>query len=265
MELYADSQLQTRVMLGVDTRLSAAEVQAPPTTFPLLLFTVKVEQWSGAQREEIENIQLQSLEGKSVSHDYYRRVPRWVDAASKEGEPGPLDNLKTLDFSQGTPTVQAGEAFAIPAKPTEDKKGQPQEATAPAPRKIVWQEESYHLTLLPLAFEEDVLRLKVGVSGQFLDRTTHQLLQPIQTEVEKALLAEQPIPFYLTRETVGGPEGYVVGSFLTGQNPSPGQCPLSRARLKHNRRQDRPGAPRPPSRSIAPEIFPGPARRVPCA
>jgi len=235
MELYADSQVQTRIMLAVDSCLSAAGVQAPPSTFPLLLFTIKVEQWSGADREEIENIQLQSLEGKTVSHDYYRRVPHWVDASSKEGEPSPLENVKTLDFSQGTPTVQAGEPFAISAKPKDDKKGkkkedsgQPQGANPAASRKLVWQQESYHLTLQPLAFEEDVLRLKVAVSGQFLDRATQQPLQPIQTEIEKALLAEQPIPFYLTREAVGGPEGYVVWVIPHWVKPIPGPAPSFR-------------------------------------
>ena len=216
MELYADSAMQTRVMLAVDTHLSTAEAIAPPSSFPLLLFTVKVEQWSGPNREEIENIQLQSLDGKTVGHDYSRRIPRWVDASVKDDEPVPQESLKPLDFAQGTPVVQAGEDFSIPIQSKEDKKGKkkedqgrPQNAQPPS-KKLVWQQESYHLTLLPVVFEGGVLRLKVAVSGQFMDRTTKQLLPPIQREVEKSLLADQPIPFYLTRETPQGPEGYVV-------------------------------------------------------
>lgn len=218
MELYADPRLQTRVMLAVDTKLAPQNVAAPASTFPLLLFTVKVEQWSGAEREEIENLQLQSLDGKEVSHEYRRRVPRWVDTDSPEGSAA-TEAVKTLDFSQGTPTVKAGEGFAIPAEPKgKGKKGKEQAEEAGAEQKpqaapalkLAWIQEFCNLTLEPLAFEGNYLRLKVTVSGQFLDRITKQLLAPVQLSAEKTLLAEQPVPFYLTREAVDGPHGYVV-------------------------------------------------------
>lgn len=229
MELYADPQLQTRVMLAVDTNLAPLSIAAPASTFPLLLFTVKVEQWSGAEREEIENLQLQSLDGKEVSHEYRRRVPRWVGGDSPEGAAEP-EPVKTLDFSQGTPTIKAGEGFAIPTEPKgKGKKDKEQEGEA-APEqqpqaapamKLAWIQEFCSLTMEPLAFEGNYLRLKVTVSGQFLDRITKQLLAPIQLSVEKTLLAEQPVPFYLTREAVNGPQGYVVWVVPSWTRPAP--------------------------------------------
>lgn len=231
MEIYADPVLQTRVMLAVDTRLAPLSVPAPASTFPLLIFTVKVEQWSGAERQEIEQLQLQSLDGKEVSHEYRRKVPRWVSADSPDGT-ATSESLKTLDFSQGTPTVRAGEGFAIPAEPKgKEKKGEEGEgATAQPPQpppalKLAWIQEFCNLTLEPVAFEGNYLRLKVSVSGQFLDRVTKQLLPPFQLSVEKTLLAEQPVPFYLTREAVDGPQGYVVWVVPSWTRPAPRPAP----------------------------------------
>jgi hypothetical protein len=230
MEIYADPVLQTRVMLAVDTHLAPLSVHAPASTFPLLIFTVKVEQWSGAEREEIEHLQLQSLDGKEVSHEYRRRVPRWVSADSAEGT-ATSEAVKTLDFSQGTPTVRAGEGFAIPAEPKgKGKKGEegegaaaqpPQPPQPPSALRLAWIQEFCNLALEPVAFEGNYLRLRVSVSGQFLDRITKQLLPPFQLSVEKTLLAEQPVPFYLTREAVDGPQGYVVWVVPSWSRPAP--------------------------------------------
>jgi hypothetical protein len=188
---------------------------------PPIRFLVRVEQWCGAQRVELENLQLQSLDGKSVSHDYSRRIPRWeIDQSSGESKQ-PLDELPVLDLNgKEAPVIKAGQGFTIPLAPEKPSKHPSKEkdgqATADTdkkeepPKKIVWDTESYHLTLEPLSLLGDKLTLSVKVEGQILDPMTHKLLPTVALKAEKVLLSGQPAPFYLTREALGGPQGYAV-------------------------------------------------------
>lgn len=145
MELFADPATGTHVSVAVGASL-AAHPGRPAASLPPILFFVRVEQMCGAQRDELENLQLQSLDGKPVSHDYSRRSPRWVEGAPREDEEQPLDKLPSLDFSKGTPVVKAGEGFSIPVppdasgRPAEKRKDKPGEgpdgkAAQPPPRR----------------------------------------------------------------------------------------------------------------------------------
>jgi len=220
MELYADPSTGSRVALTVSASLLGEEEKPRASVFPSVLFLVRVEQWAGAQRVELENLQLQSLDGESVSHDYVRKLPRWVADTSPEGEPDPLSKLPVLDFSKGSPTVNAGEGFSIAIEPKaqdKDKKSdapKPSDAANPTvkepPRHLVWDQESYHLAIDPVAFDGHRLTIKVRVQGQILDPVTRKPLAPVELSVEKALMPGQPTPFYLTRESEGGPLGYAL-------------------------------------------------------
>ncbi len=230
MELFADARTGTRLALAVSATLAAERAPDAPGSFPPIDFLVRVEQWNGAQRVELENLQLQSLEGATVSHDYQRRVPRWV-----EGEPGPgdtmaVDSLPLLDLNSGTPTVQAGQGFSIPLTPKGQEKQKKELAKESAkagggagaivggsakkpedkPRKIVWDQEFYHLAMEPVALSENRLSLRLAMRGQILNPVTKAPFPPVDLSVEKTLQPGQATPFYLTRETSGGPQGYVV-------------------------------------------------------
>jgi hypothetical protein len=196
---------------------------------------VRVEQWNGAQRAELESLQLQSLEGATVSHDYQRKVPRWVE--DTESTPGPdkdtlsLDGLPVLDLNNPTPTIQAGQGFSIPLSPKEQDKqrratekeeartrtdpgagstSEPSKSDGDKPRKISWDMEFYHLSMQPLALRGNELALRLSMRGQILDPVTKQPIPPVEVSVEKSLMPGQPTPFYLTREVSGGSQGYVV-------------------------------------------------------
>lgn len=231
MELFADPATGTHVSVAVAASL-AAHLSRPASPLPPILFFVKVEQMCGAQRDELENLQLQSLDGKPVSHDYSRRSPRWVEGAPSGEEEQPLDKLPSLDFSKGTPVVKAGEGFSIPLPP--DASGRPEEkkgdkpavgpdgkAAEPPPKKIVWDQEFYHLTLEPLAMDGDRLVLRASVKGQILDPVSKAPLPPVDLKAEKTLLSGQPVPFYLTRDVAGGTQGYVVWVIPRWAGPAP--------------------------------------------
>jgi hypothetical protein len=219
MEVYADQPTGVRVVLSV----SAFIVAAPkgPAEWPPILFGLRVEQWAGANRSEIESLQLQSLDGKEVSHDYSRKVPRWV-----EGRQGDivLDDLPVLDTTKGSPTVQAGQGFTINIQPEKDngkKKHQKKDDRLPSPpknqqappppaRSIVWDIEYYKLDITPLQVSKGGLRLRIHMEGRMLDPVTGKLGEVMDVTTEKEALAGEAVPIYLTRERDGGAQGYVA-------------------------------------------------------
>ncbi len=224
MELFADPRTGTQIVMAVQAALEAASATEAGSKFPPILFLVRVEQWNGAQRSEIETLQLQSLEGKTVGHDYQRSVPQWVEGAPSGPDQISTQHLKELDFSKGTPVIQAGEGFTIPLdekksshdktlkewaeKEKADQRGKKE--TPALPRKLVWDKEFYHLTLSPLSIRDNHLDLKVQIVGQMLSPTTHQPLPAVDISAEKSLLPDQPVPFYLTRDVDGATQGYVL-------------------------------------------------------
>lgn len=227
MELLADTSTGSRITLAVSAVLAAPKPAESKGSFPPVTFLVRVEQWNGAQRAEIENVQLQSLEGQKVTHDFERKVPRWVDAAAPEAgdkDALSLDNLPVLDTTNGSPTIKAGEGFSIPLSAKEQEKqrkaaakdrsgadilpGDPKDA--PPPKKIVWDREYYDLTLEPVAFHGDELFVRMTMHGQIMDPATKTLAPPLEQTVEKSLGTGQPTPFYLTRDGAGGATGYVA-------------------------------------------------------
>lgn len=221
MELFADPVTGSRLNLAVTARFADA---APPPLrggIPPIRFLVKVEQWAGAQRAELEALQLQSLDGLPVTHDYSRKVPRWVegaqDATGAPAQDQPLDALPLLDLSKGTPVVQAGQGFSIPVAPEERSKEKPagkaeggKKEDEPPPRRLVWDREYYHLTLKPLSLRDGRLALGVSVEGQILNPVTRAPMPVLDQSGEKTLVNGEPATFYLTRETSGGPLGFAV-------------------------------------------------------
>lgn len=235
MELFADSRTGTRLALAVSAKAAEESARDARRTFPPITFVVRVEQWNGAQRAELENLQLQSLDGSAVSHDYQRKVPRWVEATEPASAPDKdtlsLEGLPVLDLNSSMPTVQAGQGFSIPLSPKEQDKqrkatekeeaktradpgagslSEPSKAEGDKPRKIFWDTEFYHLSMEPLALRGNELALRLTMRGQILDPVTKQPVPPVEVSVEKSLMPGQPTPFYLTREASGGSQGYVV-------------------------------------------------------
>jgi hypothetical protein len=235
MELFADSNTGTRLALAISAKATEEGTRDAQRTFPPITFVVRVEQWNGAQRAELENLQLQSLEGSTVSHDYQRKVPRWVEDAEPASAPDEgalsLNGLPLLDLNSPTPTIQAGQGFSIPLSPKEQDKqrraterGEAKVLTDPGaasaegatnpggekPRKISWDMEFYHLSIEPLALRGNQLALRLTMRGQILDPVTKQPVPPVEVSMEKSLMPGQPTPFYLTREVSGGSQGYVV-------------------------------------------------------
>jgi hypothetical protein len=231
MELLADTSTGSRVTLAVSAVLAVPKASDQKSSFPPVTFLVRVEQWNGAQRVELENIQLQSLEGAKVTHDYERKVPRWVDAdAPESGDPDALslDSLPVLDTTHGNPTIKAGEGFSIQLSPKEQEKQRKAMAKESGkqgsdgnllpgaskdgepPKKIVWDREFYKLSIEPIAFHGDELFVKMTLRGQIMDPTTKTLAPPEELTVEKSLGTGQPTPFYLTRDGAGGATGYVA-------------------------------------------------------
>lgn len=231
MELLADSSTGSRVTLAVSAALAVPKASESKAAFPPVTFLVRVEQWNGAQRVEIENIQLQSLDGARVTHDYERKVPRWVDADAPEAgdrDALSLDNLPVLDTTSGNPTIKAGEGFSIQLTPKEQEKQRKAAAKETArqggdsnllpeasknsepPKKIVWDREFYKLTIEPMAFHGDELFVKMTMQGQIMDPSTKTLAPPQDFTTEKSLGTGQPTPFYLTRDGAGGATGYVA-------------------------------------------------------
>jgi hypothetical protein len=231
MELLADTSTGSRVTLAVSAVLAAPKASDSKSAFPPVSFLVRVEQWNGAQRVELESVQLQSLEGARVTHDYERKVPRWVDADSTESgdrDALSLDKLPVLDTTNGNPTIKAGEGFSIQLTPKEQEKQRRATAKETAketggsnllpdpakrgepPKKIVWDREFYKLSIEPIAFHGEELFVKMTMQGQIMDPTTKTLAPPQDFTMEKSLGTGQPTPFYLTRDGAGGATGYVA-------------------------------------------------------
>lgn len=235
MELFADSSTGTRLALAISAKTADETPRDARRSFPPITFVVRVEQWNGAQRAELENLQLQSLDGSAVSHDYQRKVPHWVEDAEPGAAPDKdtlsLEGLPVLDLNSPTPTIQAGQGFSIPLSPKEQDKqrkasekeeaktrtdpeagslSEPSKAGGDKPRKISWDTEFYHLSMEPLALRGNELALRLTMRGQILDPGTKQPVPPVEVSVEKSLMPGQATPFYLTREVSGGAQGYVV-------------------------------------------------------
>ncbi len=136
-----------------------------------------------------------------------------------------------MDLNNPTPTIQAGQGFSIPLSPKEQDKQRkasekeeakartdpeagslsaPSKAGGDRPRKISWDTEFYHLSMEPLALRGNELALRLTMRGQILDPVTKQPVPPVEVSVEKSLMPGQATPFYLTRESSGGSQGYVV-------------------------------------------------------
>lgn len=234
MEVFADPATKVRVILSVSARLQ--ETPQGPPEWPVLHFGLRVEQWAGARRDEVEALQLQSLEGRAVSHEYTRRVPRVVEG--REGDLV-LDDLPVIKPGEEGQALAAGQGFSIPlgstvtaseggegaegdsakgggstAKPKRDSrvpKAAPPPSTAPSgPKSLVWDEEYYRITLAPLQLSAGGMRLRVTMRGRVFDPDTGALMEELNLQQEKEILSGQPVPFYLTTEKGGGPIGFVA-------------------------------------------------------
>lgn len=238
MEVYADPATATRVLVSVEAALDAAPLPEPPPLPPLLFF-VRVEKWLGAHRVELEALQLQSLDGLPVSHDYERRVPRWVEGAPGEGGQDWTEGLPVVEPGKDPPALKAGQSFSIavePAKPKKEKKdrsaGPSAEPPAEAPaRKVAWESERYHLQITPLGLEGGRLRLRVAVRGRPLSAEKVPLPEVVLEE-EKTLRRMEPVPFYLTQEGPAGPTGYVVWVVPRWEAPDSPEAPAGIPEVK---------------------------------
>lgn len=227
IELFADGTTGVRLAMGVSASLTTKRAADAPSTFPPVIFLVRMEQWSGAQRVEIENLQLQSLEGAPVTHEYKRKVPRWVEGETDAKDAMSLDDLPVLDLNSGTPTVKAGQNFSIALTPKEQEKQKKELEKAAAkdgltaagggakkpndkPRKIIWDEEFYDLSIFPVSLHSNELTVRLVMRGQILDPATKLLAAPMDLSAEKTLQPGQSIPFYLTRDVSGGAQGFVA-------------------------------------------------------
>ncbi len=218
MEAYADPATAVRVLVSVEASLDQAPPPEPPPLPPLLFF-VRVEKWLGAHRMELEALQLQSLDGLPVSHDYERRVPRWVEGEAGEEGKDWTEGLPVVEPGKDPPALKAGQSFSIavePAKPNKkEKKAAPAASGSepppqePPPRKVAWETERYRLEITPLGLEGGRLRLRVAVRGRPLSAEKVPLPE-VALEEEKSLRRMEPVPFYLTQEGPAGPTGYVV-------------------------------------------------------
>jgi len=232
MEIYADPGTGIHLFLAIQCHLpEVPEVEERPR-WPMLQFSVRVEQWTGARRVELETLELHSLDGCAVTHDFERKVPRWEEGAVSPEE-DPLARLPVLDLSEEKPTVEAGQGFTIvlpdtaeqPEMTTPDQKppkrrGRDSRLPAPVPRStppeepespkhIEWSLEEYHLSLTPVRLEKANLVLEIGGEGSALDPSTHQPVPLSLLTVRRSLAPGEPSPFYLTREHDNGTMGFV--------------------------------------------------------
>lgn len=225
MDLLSDPVTTTRVILSVSAQL--IDNPPPPPQWPPIRFGVRVERWIGSNREEEEALQLQSIEGQSVSHHYVKKIPKVV-----EGRHGDLvlDDLPVVEPGKEGTNLKAGESFVVKLPPDEkkDKKKKhkkPEPATTPAlteepkegetpppetPHSIVWEEEYYDITITPLQISPGGMRIQVAMEGQLFDPESGLLQEKLDLRQEKEVLPGQPVPFYLTRELPTGPQGFVA-------------------------------------------------------
>lgn len=215
MEAYADLATAVRVLVSLEATLDRAPSPEPPPLPPLLFF-VRVEKWLGAHRVELEALQLQSLDGLPVSHDYERRVPRWVEGEAGEEGKDWTEDLPVVEPGKDPPALKAGQSFAIAVEPPKPHKktapaasGSEPPPKEPPPRKVAWETERYRLEITPLGLEGGRLRLRVAVRGRPLSADKVPLPE-VALEEEKSLRRMEPVPFYLTQEGPAGPTGYVV-------------------------------------------------------
>ncbi len=218
MQLFMDPLTGTHLILSITAAISRTGKE--DTQWPDLVFDVKTEQWEGVDHQEIENLQLQSLNGVPVSHDYCKQFPKWA----KESAAGQTDvnSIPVLDPKEKKPTVQAGQSFSIMLdsgnKKAKGKNSSSKDEGNAAARKgtkkkpqriLTWEKVYYHINIIPLAMEHRRIRMKVDMEGVIRDPKTHKLLAPFKQDQIREAMWGQAVPFYLTRETPNGPEGYV--------------------------------------------------------
>ncbi len=217
MEIFADSETGTHLNLAIHTKLvGAPTVQAGgEESLPAVRFTLRVEQWVGAQRAEMESCELISIDGQMVSHDYEKRIPRWVEGGPEDPD-DPLKDLPVLDLNEERPMVEAGQGFSIMLTPDEKAKGKKKskdpeqpEPEPPPPKHMVWGKEFYRVTIRPVFMEKNRLEVRLEGEGQVLDPVTGEAIPlPIQSVV-KSLGPFEPLPLYITREVQSGTTGFV--------------------------------------------------------
>lgn len=219
MELFSDEATGVHLMLSISARLLGNDEAPASKSLPSVIFLVRAERWIGAQREKIESLQLQSLAGKVVTHDYSRKIPIWTEKAKGDDEQGdPIEKLPVLQLGKKAPVVRAGEGFTIvsdshdAAKPAPPRKngGKDQPHQKTPEKKLAWKREYYHLSITPTAFDGGRLTLKINIVGRVFDSISKKSLPPVDLNETKQLVNGQPLPLFLTHETPTGPAGYVL-------------------------------------------------------
>lgn len=231
MDLLSDPATTTRIILSVSAQL--VETPAPPPTWPPIRFGLRVEHWLGNSREGVEGVQLQSIEGQTVTHHYAKRIPKVVEGREEGGIV--LEELPVVEEGKEGTNLKAGQSFVVKLAPDEkrekrEKKRRQEEEKRPdvlpspfltaespgtpqppeRPHTLVWDEEYYDITVTPLQLSKGGMRIQVTMEGQIFDPETGLLQEKLELLQEKEVLPGQPVPFYLTRELPGGPQGFVA-------------------------------------------------------
>jgi len=228
MELFRDDATGVHLLLLISARLLENDEAPVVKPLPPVAFLVRAERWMGAQREKIESLQLQSLGGKVVTHDYSRKIPIWtVKAAGDDEQKDPLEKLPVLRMGKQAPVVKAGEGFTIVSDSPDTVKPAPAGEKAPE-KRLTWKREYYHLSITPTAFDGGRISLKISIAGRVYDSISKKSLPPINLNETKQLVNGQPLPLFLTHETRNGPAGYVLwvvpkwnGEGLSAPHPVP--------------------------------------------
>lgn len=216
MELFSDEATGVHLLLSVSAELLASDEVPVSKSMPSIVFLVRSERWMGAQREKIESLQLQSLDGRTVTHDYSRKIPIWTTKAADDDEQKePIEELPVLQMGKQAPVVKAGEGFTIVSdsknkvKPaSHGKNGQPDKKKPE--KKLVWKREYYNLSITPMAFDGERLTVKINILGKVFNSISKKSLPPVNLDETKQLVNGQPLPLFLTHETKTGPAGYVL-------------------------------------------------------
>jgi hypothetical protein len=225
MELFADPVTGTHLVLAVQVTLLDQNTPSEVPRWPRLRFTVKVERWEGADRTLLDQIQLVSEDGLSVSHRYDRKVPRWVESA-KAGAEDFISKLPVIDPKAGKTTIKADEGFSImlptaPKKPpspqgenAQPPPDAPEAPPAPPPkdsdRSLVWVQEWMEVSISLIEMNQGALSYKIVASGEILDPDRNEPVALGRREATKSARPAEPTPLYLTREEAAGPRGYVL-------------------------------------------------------
>ena len=229
MELFADRETGSRLLLAVRATLSEPQ-PAPPKKerWPRIMFSLKVEQWAGAKRVKIDNLQLASEEGSSVVHDYKKEVPKWVESATGSEEQDPLSGFPILDPKSDDGKTPAGQSFTL-LLPEDARSGKKlggkkengggiwtltdsisQADAGGGEKKLEWVEESMKLTIAPVSLEKGLLTVHVSGTAETVDGMSGKPLSIPYREQMKGLRKGEPMTFYLTVEGDGGGRGYAV-------------------------------------------------------